>query len=127
MQGLDEFAQSRITLPEDIRDIFTRQFYFGCEADDPTIAFAFDGRINPLGARLRAMFASDFGHWDVPDVLDVLPEAWELVERGLVDAAGFRSFAFENVVRLFAGTNPGFFDATVVADAARSVELEAEH
>ncbi len=32
------------------------------------------------GARLRAMFASDIGHWDVPDFTGVLPEAWELVE-----------------------------------------------
>jgi predicted TIM-barrel fold metal-dependent hydrolase len=116
--GLDEFASSGITSPEDVRDIFTRQFHFGCEADDPTNAFAFDTRINPLGAQLRAMFASDIGHWDVPDVLDVVPEAWELVERGLVDEAGFRAFTFENVVSLFTGTNSAFFDATVVADAA---------
>ncbi len=126
-RGLDEFASSGITAPEDVKDIFTRQFHFGCEADDPTNAFAFDDRINPLGARLRAMFASDIGHWDVPDVLGVLPEAWELVEDGHVDAAGFRAFTFDNVVSLFAGTNPAFFDGTVVADAARSVELEPEH
>jgi predicted TIM-barrel fold metal-dependent hydrolase len=124
--GLDEFASSGITAPEDVRDIFTRQFHFGCEADDPTNAFAFDHRVNPLGARLRAMFASDIGHWDVPDVLDVLPDAWELVERGLVDADGFRAFTFGNVVSLFTGTNPAFFDGTTVADAVRSVELEAE-
>jgi predicted TIM-barrel fold metal-dependent hydrolase len=124
---LDEFASSGIDTAADVRDIFTRQFHFGCEADDPTNAFAFDDRINPLGARLRAMFASDIGHWDVPDVLGVLPEAWELVERGLVDEAGFRAFTFENAVSLFAGTNPAFFDGTVAADAARSVELEPEH
>ena len=57
------------------------QFHFGCEADDPMTALAFDARRNPLGARLRAIFASDVGHWDVPDVREVLPEAWELVER----------------------------------------------
>ncbi len=125
--GLDEFVASGITAPEDVRDVFTRQFHFGCEADDPMNAFAFDDRINPLGARLRAMFASDIGHWDVPDVLGVLPEAWELVEDGHVDAAGFKAFTFDNVVSLFAGTNPAFFDGTVVADAARSVELEPEH
>lgn len=116
-EGLDEFARSGITSPEGVLDVFTRQFHFGCEADDPTSAFAFDTRINPLGAQLRAMFASDIGHWDVPDVLDVVPEAWEMVERGIVDEAGFRAFAFENVVSLFTGTNPAFFDGTVVADA----------
>ena len=117
-EGLDEFARSGITSSEDVLDVFTRQFHFGCEADDPTNAFAFDTRINPLGAHLRAMFASDIGHWDVPDVLDVVPEAWEMVERGIVDEAGFRAFTFENVVSLFSGTNPAFFDDTVVADAA---------
>lgn len=121
---LDEFAESGITAPEDVFDIFTRQFHFGCEADDPTNAFAFDDRINPLGARLRAMFASDIGHWDVPDVLGVLPEAWELVEHGHVDAAGFRAFMFDNVVSLFSGTNPSFFDGTIVADAARAVAVD---
>lgn len=115
--GLDEFARSGIRSAEDVRDVFTRQFHFGCEADDPTNAFAFDTRINPLGVRLRAMFASDVGHWDVPDVLDVVPEAWNLVEHGHVDEAGFRAFTFDNVVSLFTGTNPSFFDGTVVAGA----------
>ena len=45
-----------------------------CEADDPTNAFAFDTRVNPLSARINAMFASDIGHWDVPDFREVLPE-----------------------------------------------------
>jgi predicted TIM-barrel fold metal-dependent hydrolase len=119
--ALDEFAPSGITRAEDVRDVFTRQYFFGCEADDPTNAFAFDTRVNPQGARLNAMFASDIGHWDVPDFRGVLPEAWELVERGLVDEAGFRQFAFENVVRLFGGTNSKFFEGTVVAEAAARV------
>ena len=121
VDGLDEFARSGITSPETIREVFTGQFFFGCEADDPTNAFAFDTRINPLGAQLRAMFASDIGHWDVPDVLGVVPEAWELVERGLVDEPGFRAFTFENVVSLFTGTNPTFFDGTVVANEAATL------
>ncbi len=74
--------------------------------------------MNPYATRLNAMFASDIGHWDVPDFRDVLPEAWELVEHGLVDEASFRAFAFENAVRLFGETNPRFFEGTVVADAA---------
>jgi len=116
--ALDEFAASGITRAEDVRDVFTRQYFFGCEADDPTNAFAFDRRVNPFGAGLNAMFASDIGHWDVPDFRGVLPEAWELVEHGLVDEAGFRAFAFENVVRLFGGTNAKFFEGTVVAEQA---------
>ena len=119
--ALDEFAPSGITCAQDVRDVFTRQYFFGCEADDPTNAFAFDTRVNPHGARLNAMFASDIGHWDVPDFRGVLPEAWELVERGLVDEAGFRAFAFENVVALFGGTNAKFFEGTVVAEQAARV------
>ena len=42
-----------------------------------------------LGAHLNAMFASDIGHWDVPDVRGVLPEAWELVEDGRLTEEDF--------------------------------------
>ena len=52
-------------------------------------AVAFDERLNPLGARIPALFASDIGHWDVPDFRRVLEEAWELVEHGLLDSEGF--------------------------------------
>ena len=91
---------------EDIRDLFTGSFHFGCEADDPMTALAFDARRNPLGARLRAIFASDVGHWDVPDVREVLPEAWELVADGHATEADFRALTFENPVSLWASSNP---------------------
>jgi hypothetical protein len=66
------------------------------------------------------MFASDIGHWDVPDFTEVLPEAWELVEHGLLDADQFRAFTFDNAMRLFTATNPDFFAGTVVeGDVAR--------
>ena len=72
---LDEFARSGITDADDIRDVFTRSYHFGCEADDPMTALAFDPR-RTGGGRLKALFASDIGHWDVPDIREVLPEAW---------------------------------------------------
>jgi predicted TIM-barrel fold metal-dependent hydrolase len=114
---IDEFAASGMQSREDIRDTFTRQFHFGCEADDPLTALAFDTRRNPLGARLRAIFASDIGHWDVPDVRHVLPEAWELVEDGFATEDDFRALTFENAVSLWASSNPDFFAGTTVADA----------
>ena len=114
---LDEFAACGIERGEDIRDVFTRQFHFGCEADDPLTALAFDTARNPLGARFKALFASDIGHWDVPDVGEVLPEAWELVEHGHATEADFRSLTFENPISLWAGMNPAFFDGTTVAEA----------
>jgi predicted TIM-barrel fold metal-dependent hydrolase len=121
---LDEFALSGVESREDIRDSFTTAFRFGCEADDPLTALAFDTRRNPLGARLRAVFASDIGHWDVPDVREVLPEAWELVEDGYATEDDFRALTFGNAVSLWASGNPEFFRGTSVGDAV-SAELAA--
>jgi hypothetical protein len=81
-------------------------------------ALAFDTRRNPYGARLSAVFASDIGHWDVPDFRGVLPEAWELVEDGLIDEGDFRAFTFEHAVSLWGSTNPTFFAGTVVEHEA---------
>ena len=106
---------------EDVLDIFTRQFHFGCEADDPMNAMAFDTSVNPHGARLRGVFASDIGHWDVPDFTGVLPEAWELIEDDLVTRDQFSDFMFGNVARLFTGTNPQFFDGTAVESQVRQL------
>jgi predicted TIM-barrel fold metal-dependent hydrolase len=115
----DEFAESGIDTAEDVRDIFTNQYFFGCEADDPMAAIAFNTKLNPLGARIPAIFASDIGHWDVPNFRDVLHEAWELVEDGHLDLSDFKAFTFGNPVSLWAGTNPTIFDGTVVESAVR--------
>jgi hypothetical protein len=118
--GTDDFADAQITDPSQITDIFTRQFSFGCEADDPLNALAFDRALLPLGARLNAMFASDIGHWDVPDMRGVLPEAWELVDEGLVDRDEFRDFTFANAARMLTAGNPDFFAGTAVeSDVAK--------
>ena len=82
-------------------------------------ALAFDDALLPLGARLNAMFASDIGHWDVPDVREVLPEAWELVEDGHLTEEHFADFTCGNVVRMLTAMNPRFFEGTAVADAVR--------
>jgi len=79
----------------------------------------------PLGARLNAIFSSDIGHFDVPDMTEVVPEAYEMVEDGLATAADFRDFTFANVVRLFGRQNPRFFTGTRVAAAAEAVLREA--
>jgi predicted TIM-barrel fold metal-dependent hydrolase len=114
--SIDEFASCGITGPDDVTRIFTEQYFFGCEADDPMNALAFDGRLNANGVHLSAVFASDIGHWDVPDFRGVLAEAWELVEDGHITEADFRAFTFENPVRLWGG-NPEFFRRTVVEGA----------
>jgi predicted TIM-barrel fold metal-dependent hydrolase len=102
---------------EDLRPLFEPRFFFGCEADDPLVSLGFDARVNPFGARLKAIFSSDIGHWDVPDMNGVLAEAYELVEHGLLDAKDFRDFTFAYPASLHAGMNPDFFKGTVVEAA----------
>jgi hypothetical protein len=119
---LDEWEACGIERAEDIRDRFVPSFYFGCEADDAGVAAAFDARTNPFGAKLNAMFSSDLGHWDVPDMAGILPEAWELVEHGLLDEGQFRDFVFANPVGFYTRLNPDFFAGTrVEAEAAKLV------
>jgi predicted TIM-barrel fold metal-dependent hydrolase len=116
---IDEFARCAIRSPADLRELFVPRFFFGCEADDPLNAWAFDARANPLGAKLGAVFSSDIGHWDVPDMAAVLGEAWELVERGLIAPEDFRAFVFDHPLELWTAANPAFFEGTRVEKAAR--------
>jgi predicted TIM-barrel fold metal-dependent hydrolase len=120
-EEIDEWARVPIRQAEQIRDLFAPRFFFGCEADDPLATWAFNTKVNPFGAKLGAMFSSDIGHWDVPDMATVLPEAYELVEDGLLGAEDFRDFVFANPVRFYAGNNPKFFEGTRCADAATRV------
>jgi hypothetical protein len=117
----DDFAESKIIAPDDIVDMFARQIFLGCEADDPINALAFDQRKLPYSARLNAMFASDIGHFDVTDMRMVLPEAWELVEHGVITTDDFRDFTFANAVRMLTAGRPDFFADTTIADAASKV------
>ena len=119
--SLDEFEACGIQSAEDVKERFVPSFYFGCEADDPMNAWAFDTRINPMGARLHAIFGSDIGHWDVTDVREVLEEAWELVERGTLTGEDFRDFSFANPARFWTANNPSFFEGTAVESAVRSL------
>jgi hypothetical protein len=100
--------------------VFTRQFFVGCEADDPLIALAFDPRLRRGGASLRPVLGSDIGHWDVPNVATVLDEAAELLDDDVLTADDFRALTFGNPVALWGETNPKFFDGTVVEQEARA-------
>jgi len=119
--SLDDFEACAIERAEQIRDLFIPNFYFGCEADDPANASAFNTRANPYRARLNAIFGSDIGHFDVPDMTKVLTEAWELVDEELISESDFRDFVFANPVRLWAANNPDFFNGTVVEQQARTL------
>ena len=72
---------------------------------------------------MQAIFSSDIGHWDVPDMRNVLLEAHEMVDDGRVSAEDFRRFSFSNVASLFAGTNPDFFSGTAVEAAVKEEQV----
>jgi predicted TIM-barrel fold metal-dependent hydrolase len=108
---VDDFEASGVKSKADVRAVFIENFYFGCEADDRATMMAFDPR---MGIRLRPVFSSDFTHFDVPDFEDVIPEAFENVEKGFMTEQDFREFTFTNAARLHTRNNPNFFKGTVV-------------
>jgi hypothetical protein len=65
-----------------------------------------------------AIFASDLGHWDVPEFDEPLEEAYELVEKGILDEAQLRTFVFENPLKFYGSLNPDFFTGTVLEKEA---------
>ena len=116
----DDFRGTGINDVADIAAIFER-FFFGCEADDSTIPQAYARQTLPEGIALQPILGSDLGHWDVRDMREVIPEAGELLDDGLVSKDDFRRFACDNPIRLHGGMNPKFFDGTVVEAYAREV------
>lgn len=120
--ALDDFARAGIERIEDIRDRFVPNFYFGSEADDPTVAYAFNTKVNPLGAQINAFWASDSGHWDVPDLTRVLSDTYSLVEKGALTEANFRDLVFTHPYNFFAGKNPEFFRGTQVEEKLRKTK-----
>jgi predicted TIM-barrel fold metal-dependent hydrolase len=121
IRELDDYAACQIERAEDIRDLFVDNFYFGCEADDPLNAYAFNRKANPYGAKINVLFGSDIGHFDVPDMKNVVPEAYELVEDELITADDFRDFMFVNPVRFWGEANPNFFKGTRVEREAAAL------
>ncbi len=119
---VDEFAAVGIETEADLRTRFEPNFYFGCEADDPLVAWAFRDDVNPLGTRLRPILGSDISHWDVRDMTEPVAEAFELVDHGVITERDFRDLTFVNPVLLHAGPNPRFFDGTV-CEAAATAQL----
>ncbi|HEV8584678.1 MAG TPA: amidohydrolase family protein [Methylomirabilota bacterium] len=119
VEDVDDYFRCKIGGKQDLKELFVPRFYFGCEADDPVNAWAFNKKANPMGARLNAIFSSDIGHFDVPDMAEVVPEAYELVEHGLLDDADFKDFMFGNAVRFWGEVNPDFFRGTVVEKQAK--------
>ncbi|HVN28728.1 MAG TPA: hypothetical protein VMT64_09600, partial [Candidatus Binataceae bacterium] len=116
-QELDDYARCGISRASDIKELFTRNFYFGCEADDPMNAWAYASQVNPFQARLKTLMGSDIGHFDVVNMAEVLEEAWEPVAEGKMTREDLRDFLFVNPARFFGEANPNFFRGTSVEDA----------
>jgi predicted TIM-barrel fold metal-dependent hydrolase len=112
----DDWSAIGVTRKEDFVDRFVAPFAFGAESDDPMTVTAFT-RANPMSARLKVLFSSDMGHFDVPDLLGILEEAHEGVDRGWMTRADFRDFTFTNPARFFTDMNPRFFAGTRVEGA----------
>jgi predicted TIM-barrel fold metal-dependent hydrolase len=119
----DDYAPCNITKKQDWIDLYATPYFFGCESDDRLNAVAFS-KINPFGARINAIFSSDIGHFDVPDMLMPVPESYELVEDGLLSEDDYRDFTFANAVRLWGTQNPRFFEGTRIAKEAAALLAE---
>jgi predicted TIM-barrel fold metal-dependent hydrolase len=111
---LEDFAASGVKSVEDIKARWVDNFFFGSESDDRTIAHAFNDRANPLGVKINAIYSSDVGHWDVPDLTHSLSEAHSLVDEGVLSEADFKAYVFENPYKLYTEANPAFFKGTAV-------------
>ncbi len=67
---------------------------------------------------MNAIWSSDVGHWDVPEFTEPLAESWDLVEAGVIAAADFKAWVFDNPYRFYTQANPDFFKGTAVERAA---------
>jgi hypothetical protein len=111
----DDYTKIQVKTKQELRDLYAKNFYFGCEADDKTTAWAFDKR---LKARLNPVFSSDLSHWDAMVMEHTVPEAYELIQDGWLNDEDFKDFMFGNAVRLHGGMNPDFFKGTPVEKEA---------
>lgn len=124
---LDDFAAAGIETIKDISDRWVNSFFFGSESDDRTIAAAFNDKANPLGVKINAIYSSDVGHWDVPDLTAPLAESWELVEEGVISEADFKAYVFSNPYKLYTEANPNFFKGTAIKDQVAGVESVSQN
>jgi predicted TIM-barrel fold metal-dependent hydrolase len=115
----EEFRWSGANSADDLVRAFDRM-YFGCEADDRGVAVALKAE-GLFRTRIKAMFSSDIGHWDVPDAADVVTESYELVQHGALAHRDYQDFVFKNAVLLHGQMDPGFFSGTAVEDQAREI------
>lgn len=121
----DDWRHLAARSEEDLVELFAPRFYFGCEADDKTLAFAFSSAI-PGGAKLRPILSTDLGHWDAGALERILPAAWALVEGGLLDEAQFAELVWRNPASLYLRANPRFFEGTAIGPSSVATALDRD-
>jgi len=99
---VNDWTSVKIDKKQDIKDSFVERFYFSCEADDSLNYTAFNAKANKMGARLKAMFSSDLGHWDVKDWGGKLVCARH-AKRGCIEETLSLDQLFERCAPYFAG------------------------
>lgn len=119
---VNDFEAAGITEPGQICQQITTQAFFGCEADDPLAGLGYDLRRLPGDAPLRPIFSSDIGHWDVAHMNEVIPEAYEHLEKDWMTKDQFRGFVCDNAIRMYQEANPSFFAGTQVENYAKSLK-----
>lgn len=112
----DDFRAAGIQSVEDIKTRWVDSFFFGSESDDRTVAHAFNDKANPLGVKVNAIYSSDVGHWDVPDLTEVLAESWQLVNEGVITEQDFKAWVFDNPYKLYTEANASFFKGTAIEE-----------
>jgi predicted TIM-barrel fold metal-dependent hydrolase len=121
LEDMDDFWRCKISKGEDLRDLFASNLYFGCESEDPLNAMAFNTRANAFGARLNILLGSDIGHFDVLEMTEVIEEAWELVEHGVLTEQQLKDFTLTNPARFWTHLDRDFFKGTAVEKEVNQV------
>lgn len=120
---INDFALAKIEKLQDIHDRWVPNFYFGNEADDRTIVAALNPKGNPFGIKVNALYSSDSGHWDVPELTEPLAEAYDLVLEGAISPQDFKAMVFDNPYRFYTANNPEFFKGTQVEHKLQHVQV----
>ena len=109
----DDFGEVPCQSAEQLIKDFADHFYFGCNSDDRGTSWAFR---NPGGFVLKAMFASDVAHWDVPNMANCVAESYEFITRDELNEDEYRKLMFDHVAEYLRAANPDFFAGTIIAD-----------
>jgi hypothetical protein len=60
------------------------------------------------------------GHWNVPDLRQVLPESHALVEQGVISEEDFEAWVFDHPSKFYTEANESFFEGTAVGETLRA-------